>query len=377
MKTGKIKILFTFLVFTCSFNQAQQLPSKKDVLATMKLTNSYFVNKWPDPGKEIVIKKVRTSNIWTRAVYYEGLMAMYQINPEKEFYNYALTWGNSHHWGLNGGINTRNADNLCCGQTYIDLYMLEPKPERISDLKTSVDLMMQSPKINDWNWIDALQMAMPVYAKLGVLYHDKRYFERMYQMYMYSKTIEGGKGLYNPEDHLWWRDKDFVPPFKEPNGEDCYWSRGNGWVIATLVRVLDILPKDDPHRIEYQKTFEEMLNALAPIQRKDGFWNVSLHDPNNYGGKELTGTALFTYGMAWGVNNGTLSKEKYLPIITKAWQAMTRESVQPNGFLGYVQGTGKQPSDGQPVTYNQAPDFEDYGLGCFLLAGSEVYKLCN
>ena len=89
----------------------------------------------------------------------------------------------------------------------------------------------------------------------------------------------------------------------------------------------------------------------------------------------MTGTSLFTYGMAWGINNGILSKEKYLPIITKAWNAVAKESVHPNGFLGYVQGTGKEPKESQPVAYDHEPDFEDFGLGCFLLAGSEVYKL--
>jgi len=51
------------------------------------------------------------------------------------------------------------------------------------------------------------------------------------------------------------------------------------------------------------------------------------------------------------------------------------ESLHPNGFLGFVQGTGKEPKDSQPVGYDNVPNFEDFGLGCFLLAGSEVYKL--
>ncbi len=293
------------------------------------------------------------------------------------YYNYAVQWGESHQWGLNGGVKNRNADNHCCGQTYIDLYLMDKKPEMIKELKASIDLMLETTKVDDWNWIDALQMAMPVYAQLGVLSKDNRYYERMYEMYMTSKTVLGDKGLYNSEDKLWWRDKDFVPPYKEPNGEDCYWSRGNGWVVAALVRVLEVMPKDAPHRDEYQKTLVEMLDALVPIQRKDGFWNASLHDPNNFGGKELTGTALFTYGMVWGVNNGIISKKKYMPVIKKAWNAMSKESVHANGFLGYVQGTGKQPSDSQPVTYDREPNFEDYGLGCFLLAGSEVYKFCK
>ena len=118
-----------------------------------------------------------------------------------------------------------------------------------------------------------------------------------------------------------------------------------------------------------------MMAALAPVQREDGYWNVSLHDPSNFGGKELTGTSLFIYGMAWGINNGILDKKKYLPIVAKAWNAMAKESVHVNGFLGFVQGTGKEPKESQPVTYDREPDFEDFGLGCFLLAGSEVYKL--
>lgn len=118
-----------------------------------------------------------------------------------------------------------------------------------------------------------------------------------------------------------------------------------------------------------------MSKALKKCQRTDGFWNVSLHDAGNYGGKETTGTALFVYGMTWGVRNELLDKEEYLPVLLKGWNAMVKEAVHPNGFLGYVQGTGKEPKDGQPVTYESVPDFEDYGVGCFLLAGTEVYKL--
>ena len=54
---------------------------------------------------------------------------------------------------------------------------------------------------------------------------------------------------------------------------------------------------------------------------------------------------------------------------------MVQDAVHPDGCLGYVQGTGNEPNDGQPVTYDKIPDFEDYGIGCFLLAGTEVYKL--
>jgi len=357
---------------------AQQLPAKKKVLADMTLANAYFMNEWPDPGAKVTVKGVtRESTLWTRAVYYEGLMAMYKLDPQKKYYDYAVDWGEKHQWAPRDGKITRNADNQCAGQTYIDLYLIDKKPERIDKMKQCVDLMVNSDKSDDWNWVDALQMAMPVFAKFGVLYNDNKYFERMYDIYNYSKTVHGGKGLYNTTDHLWWRDKDFVPPYKEPNGGDCYWSRGNGWVFAAMLRVLEIMPKNAPHREEYLTVFKEMAEALIPLQRADGYWNVSLKDESDFGGKELSGTALFTYGMAWGINNGVLNKKTYQPILTKAWNAMATECLHPDGKLGFVQGTGKQPKDGQPVNYDSTPDFDDYGLGCFLLAGSEVYKLAK
>jgi unsaturated rhamnogalacturonyl hydrolase len=377
-KTFKFSIL-TFIIVSIGFsfnNLPAQNISRAKTMETMVLANKYFMEKWPDVGKIIVTNRPRPSNIWTRGVYYEGLMALYKLRPDTSYLNYAVRWGEFHKWGMRSGIKTRNADDQDCGQTYIDLYLIDTiKKERIADIKASIDNMLSTEKIDDWNWIDAIQMSMPVYARLGAIYKDDRYFKRMYDMYMYTKLKHGTNGLYNVKDRLWWRDKDFVPPYKEPNGEDCYWSRGNGWVLAALVRTMDFLPKSSTYKKEFITTYKEMVNALVACQRSDGFWNVSLHDPSHFGGKEVTGTALFVYGIAWGINNGTLNKKKYLPVVMKAWNGLVTESVHPDGFLGYVQGTGKEPKDSQPVGYDNVPDFEDFGLGCFLLAGSEVYKM--
>ncbi|HYC30538.1 MAG TPA: glycoside hydrolase family 88 protein, partial [Chitinophagaceae bacterium] len=331
------------------------LPSKKASLQAMRTANKYFMDKWPDAGKSIITNRERPSNIWTRGVYYEGLMALYNIDKKKEYYGYAVQWGEKHNWNQRNGITTRNADDQCCGQTYIDLYLIDKKEERIKNIKACIDNMVNSEKKDDWNWIDALQMAMPVFVRLGTVYNDTAYFRKMYDLYAFAKYNHGGNGLYNKADALWWRDKDFVPPYKEPNGEDCYWSRGNGWVLAALARTMQMLPKTDPHYNEYLQDFKDMAAAIVKLQRQDGFWNVSLHDPSHFGGKETSGTALFTYGFAWGVNHGILDKEIYLPAITKAWNAMLKDALHPDGKLGFVQGTGKEPKDGQPVGYDSIP----------------------
>ena len=254
------------LLSACSV--AQKLPAKKEVLKTVTLANQYFMNKWPDAGKEIFVpSRNRTwpSHIWTRAVYYEGLMALYSIDNKQAYYDYAVDWSTKHKWNLRDGTRTRNGDNQACGQTYIDLYLVDKKPERIDSIKASVDKMMLTNKIDDWNWVDAIQMAMPVFAKLGVIYNDTNYFHRMYEMYAFTKYKHGDKGLFNAAEGLWWRDKDFDPPYKEPNGEDCYWSRGNGWVVAALVRVLNAIPQNENHRAEYLADYKNMMNALAKL----------------------------------------------------------------------------------------------------------------
>lgn len=355
---------------------AQYLSSKDSVLKQMELANNYFMAKWPDPGVDIVTDKSRPSNLWTRAAYYEGLMALYFINEEETLYNYAVDWGESHNWNPTyGNLNTRDGDHQCCGQTYIELYEISNNPAWIGPITENIDNMVDDDKADDWSWVDAIQMSMPLFAKLGVIHNDTNYFDKMYKLYAYSKYQHGENGLYNPEDGLWWRDGNFDPPAVTPAGKQIYWSRGNGWVYAALARVLSVIPENETHRDEYISDFLEMTDALVALQREDGFWNSNLGDPEHYGGKETSGTGFFIYGLAWGINNGFLDSATYMPYIIKGWEGMIKDALHPNGFLGWVQSTGKEPSDGQPLSYTKPANFEDYGLGAFLLAGSEVYSL--
>lgn len=359
-------------------NSWAQPLKQKEVLETLTKVNGYFMKKYADYRLPSFYKKMRPSNIWTRTVYYEGLLSLYSIYPLDEYYDYAYGWADFHEWGFHRGTTTRHADNYSPGQIYLDLYHLCPNDaEKIRKTRANINMLVNTPQVNEWWWIDAIQMGAPIFAKLGRLTGEQKYFDKMWAMYAYTRNEHGGNGMFNPKDGLWWRDQDFDPPYKEPNGEDCYWSRGNGWVYVALTRIMDEIPANEKHRADYLADFLTMSEALKKCQREDGFWNVSLHDPDHFGGKELTGTSLFVCGMAWGINQGLLDRAEYLPIVEKAWNAMVKDAVHKNGFLGYVQGTGKEPKDGQPVTYDNVPDFEDFGTGCFLLAGSEVYKLAG
>ena len=81
--------------------------------------------------------------------------------------------------------------------------------------------------------------------------------------------------------------------------------------------------------------------------------------------------------MAWGIRKGFLDSATYKPIVAKAWNGMVATALRADSVLGYYQGSGNQPSSGQPVTLTSVPDFDDFGVGCFLLAGSEVYRLSS
>lgn len=362
-----------------------------DVLATLRLVNDYFMAKWPDPTVPTYVNKVRPSSLWTRAVYYEGLMALNDIDPQPRYTDYVDRWGTFHQWTPRDGVATCDADNQCCSQTYLERYRQVGGEEKLAPTLENLNRQMQT-KLGWWTWIDAIQMAMPVYAQATAITGDERYLHHALRMYVWSRDTLAG-GLYNEKDGLWWRDKDFVPPYAEPDGQQCYWSRGNGWVYAALVRVMENLApassdrrgsgavqvKDFPSLKggvggTLRKDFVKMSKALAKCQREDGLWNVSLVS-TNYAGKELTGSALFLYGMSWGIRHGLLPAKKYRPICDRTWEALQRDCVHTDGFLGWVQGTGKEPKDGQPLSYTRIPDFEDYGTGCFLLGGSEYYKL--
>ena len=376
------KLIVSIAIATFSIPLMAQTAKQQEVLDVARKVNDYFMAKYSDPTAPTNVKKIRPSSLWTRAVYYEGLMALYEIDHDQRYIDYTDRWANFHKWTPRNGVNTCDADDQCCEQTYLDRFtmtgdstMIRPTIENLNIQMTKSNAKAGNSLYGWWTWIDAIQMAMPVYIQLYKITGDKKYLEHGMAMYRWSRNECGG-GLFNTNDGLWWRDADYVPPYKEPDGKDCYWSRGNGWVYAALVRCMNMLPKKDKVYKELKADFLLMSEGLKNCQREDGFWNPSLVS-TNYEMKETSGTALFIYGMAWGIRQGYLKAKVYMPVIEKAWNAMVKDAIHHDGFIGWMQGTGKDPSAGQPLSYDKVPDFEDYGTGCVLLGASEYFKILN
>jgi len=304
----------------------------------------------------------RNNNLWARAAFYTGIMAAYSTTHRKEYLQQAVRWAEGREWKL--GDRPRHADDQSPGQTYLELYLLKKDPAMIANTKSTLDAMLSNPRPGreDWWWCDALFMAPPVLARLNAATGDKKYIDFLNAMWWDTTDF-----LFDKDAKLYYRDKNYIGKLN-PNGKKIFWSRGNGWVMAGTVRVLQYLPKNNQYRQRYLTLLRTMAASVTPLQGEDGLWRPSLLDPQEVTVPETSGSGFFCYAIAWGINHGHLDRRTYLPVVKKAWQGLV-SAVRPDGKLGNVQQIGAAPAK------LSSEDNQEYGSGAFLLAGSEMYKL--
>ncbi|MGD1218681.1 glycoside hydrolase family 88 protein [Streptomyces krungchingensis] len=344
------------------------VPRRAEITAVLRRVADQWIGAHTDPG----------DNGWANATFFSGLLALQRLTGSTRYLAYARGWAEKHAYGLNGGVTTRHADNHCAGQAYLDLYEREPEEQKLAAIETSLHRMIhedQPDKNDDWWWDDALHMAMPPFARIGVLRGDPAYGEKLYALYDHTKRAEGGPGLYDAATGLWYRDKRFLPGgITSPAGRPVLWSRGNGWVAGGHAKTLRALPRGARHTAEYRDTLVRLVQAVAAVQRADGFWNVNLADDTHLPGPETSGTSFFLYGTAYAIGAGLVGRDTHLPVAVRAWNGLVATAVHPDGFLGYVQNVGDRPESSQPVTYDSTANF---GVGAFLLAGTELARLAR
>lgn len=345
---------------------AELPPSRAEVIDTARRVGDYWMRANPAPG----------SNEWNNSTYHSGNLALWRLTGDGRYLDHTMAWARFHNWGLREGVTTRHADNHLAGEVYLELYGVTPEPVRIAAIEQSIRRMVftdQPAKNDDWWWVDALHMAMPVFARLGALRGDNAFCEKMFRLYTHTKRAQGGPGLYSSPHELWYRDHNYVPGRKTtPGGRPVFWSRGNGWAMMAHAKVLRVLPASEPHTQEYRWNLEGVSQGLRPLQRPDGFWNVSLVDPAHFGGPETSGTAMHLYGLASGIRMGFLDRATHLPPVVRAWNALADTAVRADGLLGWVQQVGTEPDSSQPVTATTTADF---AVGAFLLAAEQVAAL--
>ncbi|WP_349316610.1 glycoside hydrolase family 88 protein [Chitinophaga sp. MM2321] len=312
----------------------------------------------------------RRQTDWTNGAMYAGMQALTQVTANPYYVQRLVQVGKDNDW--NTGPDRFFADDYCIGQLYSQLYPVYKDPVMIDKFRLLADSIVAAPhteslewkdRINrrEWAWCDALFMGPPALAYLSTVTGDPRYLATAAKLWW--KTTDY---LYSKEDSLYFRDGSYFGR-KEKNGANVFWSRGNGWVMGGLARVMDNMPANHPDRARFQELFKQMAYRIAALQNADGTWRASLLDPDSYPSKETSGTGFFVYALMWGVNNGLLPEKEFMPVVYKGWQALV-DCVQPDGKLGFVQVIAASPGK---VT---ADDTAAYGVGAFLLAGSELIK---
>lgn len=369
MKRNKfITLIFALTLLASNIICAQE---SEAVLAKINLVNHY----WQANNKP----QVRA--FWDHAAYHTGNMEIYQLTKNEAYRKYSEDWAIYNNWM--GAKSTDQSqwkyqygegddyvlfgDWQICFQTYIDLYNIQPDEQKIARAKEVMGYQINTDKNNYWWWADGLYMVMPVMTKLYKLTGNKKFLEKLHEYLTYSNSI-----MYDKKAKLYYRDAKYVyPEHKSSNGGKDFWARGDGWVFAGLAKVLKDLPKNDPHRKDYLKIYKGMAMAIINSQQKGGYWTRSMLDPQHAPGPETSGTAFFTYGLFWGINNGILKERRFLLSAKLGWNYLTQTSLQKDGRVGFVQPIGEKAIPGQIV---DAKSTANFGVGAFLLAGCEYYR---
>lgn len=308
---------------------------------------------------------------WVSAAFYTGLTRLTRVSDRSggsqflkevaEHFNYGLRGAGSDHSRL-------DADEIAIGETYEELYARSGEPGLVAPLRERLDWTLPyltaepAPQRLTWWWCDALFMAPPVMARMSAQTGDMAYIDAMDRQWWRTYAA-----LWSADHGLYYRDARFAAR-RSPSGKPVFWSRGNGWVMGGLARVLESMPANYPSRGRYIATMQAMAASLVRLQQADGSWPASLLDPAAPAGPESTGTAFFVYGLAWGINHGILDRAEYLPAVLRGWSALAG-MVQADGLPGFAQRAGDQPWPTRPE------DHALYGTGAFLLAGLEVMRL--
>ena len=297
---------------------------------------------------------------WYSSTFFIGLIEFSKVVEHIKGVEKAYKWSEKHDWEIQRDI--LNADNLASGQVYLQLFEDTPEPKRIGKVKAVIDSLkkigIRGRQL--WSWSDALFMAPPTIAHLGKVTGEKKYFELLNSFFWDAKEY-----LYDKDYHLFYRDKRFFER-TDKNANRIFWSRGNGWVAAGLVRVLQKIPESNAKYDEYMTLYKEMMDRIVILQPKDGLWRTNLLSPEIYPTPETSGTAFFCYALGWGVNNEILTEKKYKNALVKAWQGLTSK-VASDGKLGSVQDVASSPGGVDP------DNSELYATGAFLLAAKEMY----
>jgi unsaturated rhamnogalacturonyl hydrolase len=211
-------------------------------------------------------------------------------------------------------------------------------------------------------WADDFYMSVPFLAQMGRLTGDRAYFDdAVRQVVQFSHRLQNpATGLY---DHAWFENTVPDPHF--------YWGRGAGWAFMAAAELLSVLPENHPGRRQVLDIFRRTAQGAVAVQSGNGLWHQLLDRTDSY--LETSASAMFTFGIARGVNRGWLSVA-YAPVAQAGWQALSTR-IRSDGQIEGICVSTTAAYDAV-YYYNRPTDLAAMqGYGPVLMAGAEVIDL--
>ena len=148
------------------------------------------------------------------------------------------------------------------GQLYLELYETDKQEHYLTALRKRLDFLYENwPTVNKeseescvqllencrerWTWIDALFMGGPVWANMAKSTGEDKYLA--FAEHEYWATFDK---FWDAQESLLYRDSRFLEA-RDINGKKIFWARGNGWVFASLVKMIEALPEGHASRDKY------------------------------------------------------------------------------------------------------------------------------
>lgn len=214
-------------------------------------------------------------------------------------------------------------------------------------------------------WLDDLYMSVPALAQMSALTGDTGYLDdAVRQVLQFSgRMFVAEVGLYR---HGWVEAMDPHPAF--------YWSRANGWAVLAMAELLTILPEAHPSHRAVLAQFRAHVAGLAARQSDRGLWHQLLDRPETF--LETSGSAMFCYAIARGINRGWLDRLAYGPMASLAWNAVAQQVNAAGQVENTCVGTG-MGFDPAFYAYRPVSVYAAHGYGPVLLAGAEMIRLAR
>jgi rhamnogalacturonyl hydrolase YesR len=239
---------------------------------------------------------------------------------------------------------------------YIDYIML--KEYRLAD-----GTFARNRPHHNTIWLDDMFMSVPAIVQMGRYTGENRYYDEAIK-----QILQFASRMWIPEKNLfrhgWVEAMDNHPSF--------HWARANGWAILAITEVLDVLPESYAGRDQILALYRNHVRGLIQCQSGEGFWHQLLDRNDSY--LETSATAIFTYCIARGINQGWLDDMTYGPAAVLGWNAVATK-INPAGEVeGTCVGTG-MAFDPAFYYYRPVHRYAAHGYGPVLFAGAEMIRL--